>query len=132
MARVLVVDDHADTCRILSKLIRHMGHDAVGLTGGRAALEYLHGDGDGAGASARPDLVLLDVMMPDVCGLDVLRHVRADPRTGQLLVVMFSAAAEPHVREEAVRLGATDFWLKGDVDYARLKDWIDAYLPESQ
>ena len=130
MARVLVVDDHADTCRILSKLIRHMGHDTVGLTGGRAALEYLHGEA--AAADARPDLVLLDVMMPDVCGLDVLRHVRADPRTGQLLVVMFSAAAEPHVREEAVRLGATDFWLKGDVDYARLKDWIDAYLPESQ
>ena len=123
MGLILVVDDHPDTCRLLARLVRRMGHEAVAVEGGGAALEYLRG-----GRERRPDLVLLDVMMPGVNGLDVLREVRADPRTGDLMVVMFTAAADPQVREEAIRLGATDFWLKGDLDFARLPEWIDCYV----
>jgi CheY-like chemotaxis protein len=122
---ILVVDDHPDTCRLLARLLRRMGHEVVALDGGGAALEYLRGD------RGRPDLVLLDVMMPGVNGLDVLRAVRADKRTDDLMVVMFTAAADPQVREEAIRLGATDFWLKGDLDFARLPEWIDCYVRRS-
>ena len=104
MGSILIVDDNLDGCRPLAKLLKHQGHRGICVGSGEEALAYLR--------SHRPDLVLLDVMMPDVDGYEVLRAVRRDPRTAHVPVIMFSAVAGEFI-DRAFREGATDYWLKG-------------------
>lgn len=121
MARILVVDDHADTCRTLVRLIRSLGHDAEGANSGAAALRRL---------SAEPpaDLVILDVMMPGLNGIDVLRTIRVDERTRALPVVMFSAAADPQLKREAWDAGANDWWTKAGFDFSQIQDYLARWI----
>jgi CheY-like chemotaxis protein len=119
-AHVLVVDDHRDQGEALARLLRMGGLSTASAVGGRAALKYLAGH--------TPHLVLLELMMPDIDGVEVLRHIRSDPRTADLPVVVYSAASEPQARERAMRAGATDYWVKTAVDYKDLRHRVAAYL----
>ena len=127
MASVLIVDDHEDTCRILQRLIQRMGHAAFCCTGGRQAMECL-GDWLRSPDRAPPNLVLLDMRMPELSGLEVLRAIRADPRMAGLAVVVYSAGGEPEDRRLALDAGAADYWVKTDIDYARLGERLSPYL----
>ena len=89
MGTVLVVEDHPDTCRMMARLLAAFGHRADCALSGEAALAHL------AAAAAPPDVVLLDAMMPGMDGVEVLRRLRADPRTARLPVVMCSAVSDP-------------------------------------
>jgi DNA-binding response OmpR family regulator len=100
MADVLVVDDDARTCRALERLLLAAGYTAETAGGGRAALAYLSG--------RRPGLLLLDWLMPDVGGPDVLRGVRRAPHLGGLPVVVYTALSDSATEGEAKRLGACD------------------------
>jgi CheY-like chemotaxis protein len=120
MATVLVVDDHADFCLAMTKLIRRAGHRALYAVNGTEAIELVRSDG--------PDLVILDAMMPGMDGLEVLRRLRADPRTVALPVILFSAISDPAFAELAVARGAVEFWLKGSIDFTRLPERIAPYL----
>ena len=123
MATVLIVDDHLDTCRPLARLLGHLGHTGVCLGSGEEALTYLRG--------ALPDVVLLDVMMPGIDGMEVLRQIRADPRMSALPVVMFSAVSDPQFRAHALAKGANDYWLKAGLDFDDIKKRIDAYVADA-
>src|SRR5687768_12285488 len=120
MATVLIVDDHLDTCRPLARLLRHLGHNGICLGSGEEALDYLKGP--------LPDLMLLDIMMPGVDGMEVLRQIRCDPRTATLPVVMFSAVSDPQYRAHALAKGANDYWLKAGFDFDELKRRIDSFV----
>lgn len=121
MATVLVVDDQMDACRALARLLRHFGHNANCSDSGPNALEYL--------SSNKPDLVILDVMMPGMDGLDVLRVIRADPRLQALPVILFSALSDPKFRDYAINEGANDYWIKGAIDFSKLDQHLARYLP---
>lgn len=123
MATVLIVDDNADICRVLARLVRASGHAADVVLGGQEALDYL--------ASKQPDMLILDVMMPRVDGLEVLRVVRKDPRTAEVPVIMFSAAGEGQLRDAALRQGATGYWIKGTLDLSQLNQQLSTYLDPS-
>src|SRR5205823_1062021 len=123
VATILVVDDQMDACRALVRLLRHYGHDATCLPSGPDALTFL--------TQNIPDLLILDVMMPGMDGLDVLRVIRSDPRLQKLPVVLFSALSDPKFREYAINEGASDYWVKGAIDYARLDTHLAAYLPHA-
>jgi len=114
------VDAQADTRRVLPRLVRLAGHDALDLPGGPEALAHL--------ARHVPDLILLDVMMPDVDGFDVLRSVRADPRTARVPVVMFSAVSAEELIERARAEGANDYWIKGAISAESLCAGIAEHL----
>jgi DNA-binding response OmpR family regulator len=120
VATVLIVDDNEDICRVLARLVRASGHAADVAHGGQEAVEYL--------ADHRPDMVILDIMMPRVDGLDVLRTVRADPRTAGVPVVMFSAAGDGKLRDRALMQGANEYWVKGSLDLSELDKQLHAYL----
>jgi CheY-like chemotaxis protein len=120
MGRILIVDDEPQACQILSRLIRHLGHETAYRTGGAEALAYV---------DATPvDLMILDVMMPGMDGMEVLRRLRADPRTQSMPIVMFSAVADRNFIDEAIRKGATDYWVKASFDFNQLKDRIETLV----
>jgi CheY-like chemotaxis protein len=117
---VLVVDDEVGVCRMLARLVCSLGHEGVCRAGGREALEYLR---------ERPvDLVLLDLMMPEVDGTQVLRRLRTDPATKDVPVVIFTAVCDPAARERLMAMGASDYWVKASVDYNDLGRLMGRWL----
>ena len=105
MARLLVVDDNEDACELIARLLRRAGHEATCHTSPSAALSYL--------AKETPDLIVLDVMMPEMTGLDVLKSVRADARLAAVPVVVYSALSDERTRAAALSLGASAYVVKG-------------------
>ena len=101
--RVLVVDDNADMRDYLASLLApHWRVEAVAY--GVAALDRA--------VSSPPDLFLVDVMMPGMDGFELLRRLRADPRTRSVPVVMLSARAGEEATVEELRSGADDYLVK--------------------
>jgi DNA-binding NtrC family response regulator len=100
MARILVVDDEIGIRELLSEILRDEGHDVVLAANAAAARQERHG--------ARPDLVLLDIWMPDTDGVTLLKEWAA---AGQLTmpVVMMSGHGTIDTAVEATRIGAQDF-----------------------
>ena len=102
---VLVADDEPHIGRII-KMKLEQGPFRVSLAhDGREALDMLEREGD-------IDLVLLDLMMPNVSGLDVLAQLRADPRFRDVPCIILTAAGQEQQYREAMALGATDFMTK--------------------
>lgn len=97
--RVLVVDDHPKVLRFIEIDLKLRGFDVVTTTSGEEALELVK--------SARPDIMLLDIVMPGMDGLEVLKKLRGFT---QLPVITFSASPGNH--DDAIRLGADDFMPK--------------------
>lgn len=119
---VLIVDDDAGAARLLAMLVRHLGCNASFVESGGAALSYL--------ANHRPDLVILDLMMPGIDGLEVLRRMRHDPQTEKVPVVMFSALDDPHFLHKAMFFGANDYWVKASVDFHSLGERLEKFLAD--
>ena len=99
-ARILVVDDVAQNVRLLEAVLEAHGYDVVAATDGQAALNLV--------ASAEPDLVLLDVVMPQPDGYAVCRRLRAEDDTAMLPVIMLTAS-EGSEKTMAIEAGADDF-----------------------
>lgn len=119
---VLVVDDNVIVCRSLARLLSLSGHPSRCADSGRDALEFLQ--------TCRPALVLLDVMMPGVSGFDVLETIRSDPRCSNVIVLMYSAIADPAYRDRARAMGANDYIVKGDLSFAQIQQLVAAHLEQ--
>lgn len=101
---VLIADDDHDIVRLLKTVFRNLEVETHFVGDGRAALY--------AARNILPDLVLLDLGMPIMNGMEVLRSLRKDPGTSSLATVLITGSADPrHVREGA-DLGAVDYILK--------------------
>jgi class 3 adenylate cyclase len=100
-ARVLVVDDQPDNVQLLCDLLTLHGYAVETAASGQAALEAV--------ARAVPDLVLLDVVMPGLSGLEVLRRLRADARFAALPIVLVTALDPDSERVKGLEAGADDF-----------------------
>lgn len=112
MSRILVVDDNADICLAMMRLLRSLGYEVESAYDGEAALAAVR--------ARRPDLVILDVMMPKLDGFDVLARIKSDAARADVPVVMFSARQDPEAKQAAIQRGAADFWLKGAFDFNEL------------
>lgn len=98
MAKILVVDDDAFNLKLALTVLEQAGHEARGASSGA--------EGVAAAFAHAPDLVLMDVQMPGVDGIDALKRLRADPRTAALKVAAFTALA---MKGDAERLLAAGF-----------------------
>ncbi len=103
-AKVLVVDDTPANIKLLADLLPTRGYAVVTADNGEAGLAKL--------ASERPDIVLLDVMMPGLSGYDVCRRIRADPATALLPVVLVTSLDPQQERVKGIEAGADDFLSK--------------------
>ena len=117
---VLIVDDDAGCGKVLALLVRQLGYQAAYVESGDKALDYLN--------EHRPDLVILDVMMPGIDGPEVLRRMRQNPQTAAVPVVMFSALADPQITSVCLSHGANEYWIKASLNFRDLEQRLEPYL----
>ena len=120
MANVLIVDDDVDGCRPLARLLEVVGHRPFFVHDGRAALTLLD--------RLRPDMILLDVMMPGIDGLEVLKTIRAHPKHKGLPVVIYSALSDPETIDSALKSGAQKYLVKSKADFQEIRQCIESHL----
>ncbi|HEY0715724.1 MAG TPA: response regulator transcription factor [Polyangia bacterium] len=104
MTRVLVIEDEVDLRELLQYNLKAAGYDVITATDGASGLELAR--------AQRPDLVLLDLMLPDTSGLDVCRVLKSQPDTRDVQVVMVTARGEEIDRVVGFELGADDYVVK--------------------
>ncbi|MCC6217566.1 MAG: response regulator [Polyangiaceae bacterium] len=104
MARILVVEDEPDLRAVLDFNLREAGHDVLSAERGT--------DGLSIARSQRPDLILLDLMLPDVAGTEVCRALKTDSATRAIPIVMVTARAEEIDKVVGFELGADDYVTK--------------------
>jgi signal transduction histidine kinase len=103
-ADVLVVDDQPANLQVLAEILKQSGHRVRLARSGRLALQ--------AAAAEPPDLILLDILMPDLDGYETCRQLKADPRTRDIPVLFVSAVSEPLDKVRAFRVGGVDYLVK--------------------
>ena len=102
--RVLVVDDEPDLLELVRVNLAQAGYEVDTAQDGAAALERV--------GRAKPDLLVLDLMLPSIPGTEVCRRLRADPETASLPIIMLTARADEVDRVVGLELGADDYVTK--------------------
>jgi DNA-binding response OmpR family regulator len=104
MSRILVAEDDPDIASLLGHYLQRAGFEADMVSSGRDVLPRIR--------KAPPDLLLLDIMLPGLDGLEVCRAVRSDPQTAAIPVIMVTAKGEESDRIVGLELGADDYITK--------------------
>ncbi len=102
--RILIVDDVPDNIRVLSRMLVDDGHQISAATNGRQALKLA--------AACAPDLILLDVMMPEMDGYEACAALKADPQLGSIPIIFITALADVEDETRGLELGAVDYITK--------------------
>lgn len=118
MARILFVDDDTDTLQTLGKSVQLGGHQAI--------LAESAAEGLRLACSQHPDLMMIDMRLPDMDGLTLLKHLREAGVTAQIPVIMLSASPEVEVSELSRMAGAQAF-LNKPIRLQTLLDTIRQY-----
>lgn len=112
MSKILVVDDHEEIRDALAAILDEEGHEVIHAENGVVALEVA--------GSEMPEVILLDIAMPQMDGLEVLRRLKADAKTEAIAVIMVTAQGDRHAMVRAVQLGTRDYitkpWETGEVE----------------
>ena len=119
LKRILVVDDEPDLVDLVCFNLTEAGYQADSALSGREAMERLE--------RSRPDLLILDLMLPDVEGTEICRRVRAEPRLRALPVLMLTARSEEVDRIVGFEVGADDYLTK-PFSFLELMARIEAVL----
>jgi pilus assembly protein CpaE len=101
MANILVIDDDNDILRILESTLKRAGHTIITAINGEQGLA--------AARAHHPDLVVCDLMMPNMTGYEFCKQVRADPNLQHIPIIIFSARFQPIDEQTARDAGATDY-----------------------
>lgn len=97
---ILVVDDEPDVVSLLEATLKGDGFNVLTAYDGIAALDLC--------STEKPDLVLLDIMMPMMSGYEVCEQIKANPMTQQIPVLCISSAHTPEARAQSIRVGAAE------------------------
>jgi two-component system, cell cycle response regulator len=118
-SRILVVDDHEDNIEVLRVRLESWGYGTDAVYDGAAALRYVE--------STPPDLILLDVMMPEVSGIEVARRIKANRSLPFIPIIMQTALDSTEAKVEGLEAGADDYITK-PIDFAELKARLRSML----
>jgi len=102
--RILIVEDDNELSALLRLMLRLSDWEISSACNGLQALERAE--------TFRPDLVLLDIMLPGMDGIQVCQRLRAKPFMAQVPIVMLSVQRDPSIRAAAFAAGAVDYWAK--------------------
>jgi CheY-like chemotaxis protein len=102
--KILIVDDDLDTLRLVGLMLQHQGYRITAASNGMQALALAQ--------TEAPDLILLDIMMPDMDGYEVARKLRTDPVTSAIPIIMFTAKTQVDDKVAGFEAGADDYLTK--------------------
>ncbi|MCA9908961.1 MAG: response regulator [Anaerolineae bacterium] len=122
MARILCIEDDVAMVHLVELIVSKMGHEVKGAESGRAGLALVD--------TFRPDMILLDLMMPDIDGWDVYQHLKADINTRNIPVIIVSARAHQTDKLIALRLAQVDDYITKPFTPEKLRDSIKNVLAE--
>jgi DNA-binding response OmpR family regulator len=122
-SRILLVEDDDALASVYETRLQAEGFDVRRVSNGEEALA--------AALSYKPELVLLDAMMPKVSGFDVLDILRNTPETANLKIIMLTALSQESDQERAKSLGADDYLVKSQVVIADVIDRIRHHLGQN-
>lgn len=117
--RILVVDDNRDNRSVLANLLSPLGFEVVEAVDGLEGLFQA--------SETRPDLVLLDLVMPGLSGLEVAQHLRQSPELNEVVIIAVSASAFGVTRQQSLMAGCNDF-LSKPVQVELVLDMLQRYL----
>ncbi|HVN72469.1 MAG TPA: response regulator transcription factor [Desulfomonilia bacterium] len=101
---IVVVDDEPDIIQLVSIHLKKEGYTVDGFLNGSSLLKFL--------STATPDLVILDLMLPDLDGFDVCRMMKSDPKYSSIPIIMLTAKGQEIDKVEGLELGADDYVTK--------------------
>jgi CheY-like chemotaxis protein len=104
MAKILIVDDDVETTALFESLIRNIGHEPVSVNSSLTAIETIKAES--------PDLILLDIMMPDVNGIELCKMIKAIQDIRHIPIMMVSALSDKGTKRDSSNAGAEDFLTK--------------------
>ena len=116
---VLIIEDEEDAADMFAEMMRVSGYRVLKTSSSTPALTMM--------AAEKPDVVILDIMMPEVSGLDILRQMRQDPALANIPVVVVSAKSMPADIKIGMEAGAS-MYLTKPVGFSELKEAIERAL----
>ncbi len=116
---IAIVEDEPATAEMLSEMMRLNGYTVRTYHGAQTAIFSFR--------QHRPDVVILDIMMPDISGLEVLRYIRRDNSLHTLPVIILSAKSSPEDIQEGLAAGA-DLYLTKPVTFSEIKAAVERVL----
>jgi two-component system cell cycle response regulator DivK len=119
MPRLLIVDDNEQNRDMLSRRLQRRGFDVLLANDGRAGVETARAE--------KPDLILMDMNMPELDGWEATRQIKAQPETAAVPVIGLTAHALEGDRERALEAGCADYHTK-PVDFPKLMAQIEELL----
>lgn len=121
MARILVVEDNALNIKLFCDLLAAHGHLARPVTDSRTALD--------TAIEFRPDLVITDIQLPHVSGLELIRQIRAEPGLTDV-PIMAVTAYSGHGDDERIRAAGAQAYVSKPISVARFVEEVSALLPK--
>ncbi|MEK7295230.1 MAG: response regulator [Actinomycetota bacterium] len=122
-SRILVADDDQDILDLIVFILTHAGYEVVSFTDGSAALAAIKTD--------PPKLAILDVMMPGLSGIEVLRRVRENNSTKNLCVILFSVLTSDPIIAAGLAAGADEF-VKKPINIRALMQVVNSFLARTE
>ncbi|GBE54669.1 MAG TPA: response regulator [Euryarchaeota archaeon] len=102
MAKILVVDDEPDVAYLVKKILTDINHEVETANSGKEALDKIH-------SGYKPDLILLDVMMPEMDGWEVSRRIKENPSTKDVIITMFTVRSDDEDKVTSLDRGLADW-----------------------
>jgi DNA-binding response OmpR family regulator len=122
--KILIVDDDEAITMVYSTALKAAGYEVISASTGNSGIERARGE--------KPDLVLLDQVLTDIAGNEVLSTLKQDPETKDMPIVMLSNYTQNQLMKEAIQIGALDYMLKYQIDPEYLIERVNDLLKESK
>jgi len=116
---VLIIEDEEDAAELFSEMMRVSGFRVLKTSKSEPAIAMMNND--------KPDIILLDIMMPEISGLDILRHMRHDPNLANIPVIVITAKSMPADIKNGMEAGASTYLTK-PVGFQELREAVERTL----
>jgi DNA-binding response OmpR family regulator len=118
---VMIIEDETDAAELFGEMMRMSGFRIIKMFSSAPAIPII--------SQEKPDVVLLDIMMPDISGLEILRFMRREPDLSKIPVIVISAKSMPNDIKTGLDAGAT-MYLTKPVGFQELKQAVEKVLPQ--
>jgi DNA-binding response OmpR family regulator len=119
---VMIIEDETDAAEMFAEMMRVNGFRVIKMFSSAPAISLI--------AQEKPDLIILDVMMPDISGLEVVRYMRRDPNLEKIPVIIVSAKSMPNDIKNGLEAGAS-LYLTKPVGFLELKQAVEKFTQDA-